>query len=81
MYEPLSVSTSIIAVILFLWTIPWKVYAVWHAVKNNDKKWFVALLFLNTLAILELVYIFKILNKSWREVSEDFRMAWRSGTK
>jgi hypothetical protein len=67
-----------ITLILALWTIPWKIYAVWLAVKANHKKWFVALLILNTIGILEIFYIFKIAKKSWTEVKQDFRKAWSS---
>ena len=47
--------------ILFLilaWTLPWKGAALWKAAKNSQRNWFVALLVLNTLAILEIIYIF-----------------------
>ena len=67
-----------ILILLVLWTIPWKAYAVWLAVRHNHKKWFVALLLLNTVAILEIFYIFKIAKKSWAEVKEDFRKALSS---
>ncbi len=46
-------------IILFIfWVLPWKAVALWKAVKNNHKGWFIALLLLNTLAILEIIYIF-----------------------
>jgi len=41
-----------------LWTIPWKGVTLWKAAKNNHKWWFVALLVINTLGILEILYIF-----------------------
>lgn len=41
-----------------LWVLPWKGVALWKAAKNAHKKWFIALLILNTLAILEIIYIF-----------------------
>ncbi|HDY72756.1 MAG TPA: hypothetical protein ENH90_01195 [bacterium] len=44
--------------LIVFWTIPWKGVALWKASKNNHKKWFVVLLFLNTLAVLEIIYIF-----------------------
>lgn len=44
--------------LMVLWVLPWKGVALWKASKNNHKKWFIALLILNTLAILEIVYIF-----------------------
>lgn len=68
-----SLPITVVGIILALWTIPWKVYAAWLAAKNDHKKWFVALLFLNTLAILEIYYIFKVAKKSYAEVKADFR--------
>ncbi len=44
--------------LIVFWTIPWKGVALWRASKNNHKKWFVALLVLNTLAVLEIIYIY-----------------------
>jgi len=44
--------------LLLLWVMAWKGVALWRASKNNHKKWFVALFLLNTLGILEIIYIF-----------------------
>ena len=41
-----------------LWVLPWKGVALWKAARLSHKKWFIAMLVLNTLAILEIVYIF-----------------------
>ncbi len=41
-----------------VWTIPWKGVALWRAAKLNHKWWFIALLIVNTLAVLEILYIF-----------------------
>jgi hypothetical protein len=43
-----------------LWTLAWKGWALWIAARNGHKWWFVALLVINTLAILEIIYIFAI---------------------
>jgi len=48
----------IIFIVLLLWTIPWKAVSLWKAARNGDIGWFIALFILNTLAILEIVYIF-----------------------
>ncbi len=40
------------------WTIPWKGVALWKAARREDRWWFVALLVVNTLGILEMLYIF-----------------------
>jgi hypothetical protein len=67
---------NIVLVILALWAVPWKIYAVWLACKRDQKKWFVLLLLLNTLGILEIFYIFRIAKKSWEEVKGDFMHGW-----
>lgn len=43
---------------LMLWVIPWKGVALWKAARNSHKKWFIVLLVVNTLAILDILYIF-----------------------
>lgn len=43
---------------LLLWTLPWKGVALWKAARRGDQKWFIAILILNTMALLDLVYIF-----------------------
>jgi hypothetical protein len=50
-------------VLASLWVLPWKGYALWHAAKLNHKKWFVILLVVNTLAILDIIYIFFVVKK------------------
>ena len=44
--------------ILVLWTLPWKGVALWKAARLSQKWWFVALLLVNTIGILEILYIF-----------------------
>ena len=45
-------------VALAIWTIAWKGTALWKAGRNNQPAWFVILLLVNTVGILEIVYIF-----------------------
>lgn len=40
-----------------LWTVVIKGFALWHAARNTQKWWFIALLVVNTLGILEVVYL------------------------
>jgi len=44
--------------LILVWIMAWKGIALWKAARNSHKKWFVALFLLNTLAILEIIYIF-----------------------
>jgi len=44
--------------ILVLWSIFWKGMALWKAARQRHKYWFIALLLINTLGILEILYIY-----------------------
>ena len=48
----------IVLTLIALWVLPWKGVALWRAARRRDKWWFIALLVLQTLAILEILYIF-----------------------
>ena len=47
-----------IILLLVIWTVPWKGVALWRAARNGHLWWFVVLMIVNTLGILEIVYIF-----------------------
>jgi len=53
-------SLSIIFILVLAWGLFWKGFALWYAAKRGEKWWFIALLVINTLGILEIVYIFFI---------------------
>jgi methionyl-tRNA synthetase len=44
--------------LILAWTLPWKGVALWRAAKSSDKVWFIVLLLVNTLGLLEILYIF-----------------------
>ncbi len=44
-------------VLLLIWTTVIKAFALWYAARNGQVFWFVALLILNSVGILELVYL------------------------
>jgi hypothetical protein len=44
--------------ILYLWSILWKGLALWKSANLKQRNWFVAILVLNTVGILEIVYLF-----------------------
>jgi len=47
-----------LVLLLLAWSLPWKAVALWKAVKNHQRKWFIGLLLVNSLGILEMFYIF-----------------------
>ena len=60
----LSTSASSFSLfLLLLWVLPWKGYALWNAAKLRHKWWFIALLLINSLAILDIIYIFAVAKK------------------
>ena len=67
----LSGNTLILVLILILWVLPWKGYALWTASKNNHKWYFIALLVINTLGLFEIIYIFFIAKKTWIDIKND----------
>ncbi len=45
-------------ILAILWTLPWKGVALWKSARLGQEWWFIALLIINTLGILEILYIF-----------------------
>ncbi|MBU3907476.1 MAG: hypothetical protein KKA64_04480 [Nanoarchaeota archaeon] len=45
-------------VLVITWSAVWKLIALWTAARNNSKIWFIVLAIVNTLGILEILYIF-----------------------
>jgi hypothetical protein len=46
-----------IIVVASVWSLVWKAVALYKAGKLRHKGWFIALFFLNTLGILEILYV------------------------
>ncbi|HLM84477.1 MAG TPA: DUF5652 family protein [Candidatus Bathyarchaeia archaeon] len=46
-----------IIAIVVIWTFPWKGVALWRAARDQSVVWFVVLFVVNTLGILEILYI------------------------
>lgn len=42
---------------LSIWSLIWKGIALWRAGRNSQKYWFIALLIVNTIGILEIIYL------------------------
>jgi len=50
--------------LVLAWSLPWKAWALWRAAHREQKYWFIALLLVNTLGILEILYLFVFSKKS-----------------
>lgn len=58
-------------IVLALWTVPWKGWALWRAARMGHKAWFVTLLVVQTLAILDILYVFVFSRK--KSLNADIR--------
>lgn len=56
---------AILFFLLMIVVVALKGYALWHAAQREEKGWFIALLLINTMGILELVYLYFIVGK-WK---------------
>ena len=58
--------SPVLLFVLFLWSLLWKGIALWRASKNDQRNWFVVMLVVNTIGILEIVYLFFFAEKKIR---------------
>jgi hypothetical protein len=56
--------------LMLVWIITWKGFALWKAAELRQKGWFIAILLIQTLGLLEIVYIFFIAKRYKVEVVE-----------
>jgi len=62
--DPLIIALAIV------WTFIWKGFALWRAAELHQKYWFIAILLINTLGILEIIYLFFVARKYKVEIVE-----------
>lgn len=43
--------------LVIAWAVVWKGIALWHAARNRQLVWYIALIIVNTVGILEIVYL------------------------
>ena len=55
---------------MIVWTLFWKGLALWKSAGLRQKYWFVAILLVNTLGILEIIYLFFVTRNYKVEVIE-----------
>jgi hypothetical protein len=55
-------------IIFLLWSLFWKGLALWHSAQKKQPWWFVILLVVNTLGILEIIYLFAVAKLKFSEL-------------
>jgi len=56
--EQFLLTNSWVIWLILIWSIPWKAVALWKSARANQLWWFVILLIVNTVGLLEILYIF-----------------------
>lgn len=59
--DMLGVSVTValaIMIIISIWSLVWKGLALWKASKKNHRIWFIVILLINSIGILEILYIY-----------------------
>ncbi|NLI13897.1 DUF5652 family protein [Pelotomaculum propionicicum] len=50
-------SNPLLFAIVVVWSIIWKAIALWNAARNNQLAWYIVLIIVNTVGILEIIYL------------------------
>lgn len=58
-----SIATNTLLYFLYIWSLFWKGVALWRAAHYKQRNWFVVILVLSTIGILELIYLFRFSKK------------------
>ncbi|MFC1656616.1 DUF5652 family protein [Patescibacteria group bacterium] len=53
-----GIGLTLAFILLTIWSVVWKAIALWRAGRNNQLGWFIVLFLINTIGILEILYIF-----------------------
>ena len=56
------------ALLLMAWSLAWKGFALWRAAERGQKKWFIAILLLNSFGLVEIIYLLFIVRRYQVEV-------------
>ncbi|MBU0687543.1 MAG: hypothetical protein KKB81_06840 [Candidatus Margulisbacteria bacterium] len=56
-FPPLSSPQGMLLFVLIIWSLAWKGVALWKSARNNQLGWFLAVLLINLVGALEIIYI------------------------
>ena len=54
--------------LIIVWSLFWKGLALWHAGRRGQPWWFVIMLVINTVGILEIIYLFVVIKLKFSEL-------------
>lgn len=50
-------NNPLVLTIVIIWSLIWKAIALWHAARNSQLAWYIVLVIVNTVGILEIIYL------------------------
>ena len=53
----LSTTWTVVLLLLVLWELVWKGFALWKSARKGQSVWYVAILIINSLGILPIIYL------------------------
>lgn len=78
----LPVQQAVLFYLSIIWSLFWKGLALWRAASLKQRNWFVVMLILNTLGLIEIIYLFRFAKKrmTWGEFTSLFKNAFYTKT-
>jgi hypothetical protein len=61
--EDFVINHPTLAFIIIVWSIIWKGIALWRSAQLSHKKWFIIIFMINTLGILDIIYLYFVAKK------------------
>ena len=62
-----------VIVLILAWVLFWKGYSLWIAARNSSRWWFIVLMLVNTLGLLEIIFIFFAAKKTPRDLGNSLK--------
>ena len=59
-----------VLVLAIVWVLPWKGIALWKSARNSQKIWYIVFFIINSMAVLEILYIFFFQKKSTAKIEQ-----------
>lgn len=59
--------------VVYIWSAIWKGFALWKSAKKDAKVWFVIIFVLNTMGLLEILYIFLLYKIDFKKVFSNIK--------
>lgn len=56
-----------VLVVIVIWSVVWKLLALWKSARKGDIVWFILLAVVNTIGILEILYVYIFSEMNFKE--------------